>query len=100
MAPKHSETRITTMQLRAHLGEVLDRVRLRSMSVLIERKGRAVAALVPAGRMRRLEEFARTRARELLAIQDSAGFDDDVTDHAVEEAARAVKAVRRAKGRR
>lgn len=100
MATKRSETRITTMQLRAHLGEVLDRVRLRSTSVLIERRGRPVAALVPAGRMIRIEEFARTKARELLAVVDAAALDADGTERAIETAARAVKAVRRGRVKR
>jgi prevent-host-death family protein len=63
---------ITTMDLRAKLGDVLDRVRLRFDTYVIERKGEEVAAIVPVERMRRLEEFARRRADELEAFQREA----------------------------
>jgi prevent-host-death family protein len=57
------------MDLRARLGDVLDRVRLRFDTYVVERKGEEVAAIVPVERMRRLEEFARRRASELEAFQ-------------------------------
>jgi prevent-host-death family protein len=97
MAPRNDASRISTMDLRAHLGELLDRVRLRSAAYVIERKGLEVAALVPAERMRRVEEFARRRARELMALQDEAGLDPDETERAIGRAARAVRGERRAK---
>ena len=100
MATRHDTTRISTMDLRAHLGELLDRVRLRSAAYVIERKGKEVAALVPAERMRRVEEFARRRARELMALQDEAELDAGETEKAIERAAGAVRADRGRKGRR
>lgn len=63
---------ISTMDLRARLGDVLDRVRLRFDTFVVERKGEEVAAIVPVERMRRIEEFARRRADELEAFQREA----------------------------
>lgn len=63
---------ISTMHLRARLGDVLDRVRLRFDTFVVERKGEEVAAIVPVERMRRLEEFARCRADELERFQREA----------------------------
>ncbi|MGB8932675.1 MAG: type II toxin-antitoxin system prevent-host-death family antitoxin [Anaeromyxobacteraceae bacterium] len=100
MSSKPDATRISTMDLRAHLGELLDRVRLRSAAYVIERKGKEVAALVPAERMRRVEEFARRRARELMALQDAAGHDPSETEKAIERAAGAVRAERGRKARK
>lgn len=60
---------ISTLDLRAQLGELLDRVRLRFDSFVVERKGKEIAALVPVERMRRLEEFARKRSKELSSLQ-------------------------------
>jgi len=60
---------IATLDLRAKLGDVLDRVRLRFDTFVIERKGKEVAAIVPVERMRRLEEFARRRTDELEEFQ-------------------------------
>ena len=93
--------RITTLDLRAHLGELLDRVRLRFASFVVERKGREVAAIIPAERLRRVEDFARRRAAELEAMQDEhvQGHKPDDIEHALGEAARAVKAARKARRR-
>jgi len=68
-APADASRHISTMDLRARLGDVLDRVRLRFDTFVVERKGEEVAAIVPVERMRRLEEFARRRANELEALQ-------------------------------
>jgi len=93
--------RITTLDLRAHMGELLDRVRLRFESFVVERKGREVAAIIPAERLRRLEDFARRRAAELQAVQDQhvreKGYDPAEMESAIAEAAREVKAKRKAR---
>ena len=95
--------RITTLDLRAHMGELLDRVRLRFESFVVERKGREVAAIIPAERLRRLEDFSRRRAAELQALQDEhvreQGHDAAAIERAIAEAARDVKARRKARRR-
>ena len=95
--------RITTLDLRARLGELLDRVRLRFDSFVVERRGREVAAIVPAERLRRVEEFARRRAEELEAMQDSharvAGYRPAEVKRAVGEAVRGVRSARKARRR-
>ncbi len=95
--------RISTLDLRAHLGELVDRVRLRFETFVIERKGREVAAIIPAERARRLEAFARRRSIELESIQDAFGrekaLDPRAIDDAVSAAAREVKAARRVRRR-
>jgi prevent-host-death family protein len=96
-----SVNRITTLDLRAHMGELLDRVRLRFESFVVERKGREVAAIIPAERLRRLEDFARRRAAELQAVQDEhvreKGYDPAEMERAIAESARAVKGRRKAR---
>lgn len=95
--------RISTLDLRAHLGELVDRVRLRFETFVIERKGREVAAIIPAERARRLEAFARRRSIELESIQDAfvreKALDPRAIDDAVSAAAREVKAARRVRRR-
>lgn len=59
MAPKDEAIRISPLDLRARMGELLDRVRLRRDEFVIERRGVELAALVPVERLRQLEEFAR-----------------------------------------
>ena len=93
--------RITTLDLRAHMGELLDRVRLRFESFVVERKGREVAALIPAERLRRLEDFARRRANELQALQDehvrAEGHAAEGMERAIARATREVKLQRKAR---
>jgi prevent-host-death family protein len=50
---------VTAIQTRQNLGDMLNRVRLRQDSYVIERNGRPMAALVPLERLRLLEEAAR-----------------------------------------
>jgi prevent-host-death family protein len=59
MARKLEATRISPLDLRAHLGELLDRVRLRRDAFVVERRGVEIAAIVPVERLRQLEAFAR-----------------------------------------
>ncbi len=93
---------ISTMDLRARLGDVLDRVRLRFDTFVVERKGEEVAAIVPIERMRRLEEFARRRADELERFQREVA--ERVGEAEIERQLRRsleeVRAERAAKGKR
>jgi len=95
--------RVTTLDLRAHLGELLDRVRLQFAAFIVERKGREVAAIIPAERLRRVEEFARRRAAELEALQDEHMESQDHKPRDIEralgDAVRLVKAERKARRR-
>lgn len=56
----------TTLDLRQHLGDLLNRVALRHDEFIIERKGKALAALVPVDKLRQLESFARLQLQEAL----------------------------------
>jgi len=50
---------VTTLEMRKHLGDMLDRVALRQDQFIIERRGRRLAALVPVDKLERLELLAR-----------------------------------------
>ena len=52
--------KISTMEVRERLGEYLDRVSLRHDSFVIERKGKALAAMVPVETLAELENAATT----------------------------------------
>ena len=51
--------KISTLDMRQKLGELLNRVALRHDEFVIERKGRALAAMVPVEKLDRLEKLAR-----------------------------------------
>ena len=58
--------RVSTMDVRQRIGDLLNRVALRHDEFIIERKGKALAALVPVEQMRRA---ARHGLREWLERQ-------------------------------
>jgi PHD/YefM family antitoxin component YafN of YafNO toxin-antitoxin module len=63
--------RVTTLEVRAKLGEMLNRVDLQQDEFIIERQGHALAALVPLSKLELMELLARRYAREVLEGQQS-----------------------------
>ena len=59
--------RVSTMDVRQRIGDMLNRVALRHDEFIIERKGKALAALVPVERLEQMQRFAR---RHALAFMD------------------------------
>jgi hypothetical protein len=49
--------RVSTMVVRARIGDMLNRVALRHGEFIIERKGKAAAALVPVVRLEQMRRF-------------------------------------------
>lgn len=62
-------TVITPLDLRAHAGEFLDRVRLQHDTFIIERRGTPMAALVPIERLRQMRQTAAAYSRLMSRIQ-------------------------------
>ncbi|HXV60274.1 MAG TPA: type II toxin-antitoxin system Phd/YefM family antitoxin [Vicinamibacteria bacterium] len=60
---------ISTIDVRKQLGEILDRVSLRYDEFIIERKGKALAAVVPIEKLEQLERAARGHLLALMARQ-------------------------------
>ena len=58
--------KISTMEVRERLGDYLNRVALRHDQFIIERKGKALAAMVPVEKLVQLEKAARERLLETL----------------------------------
>jgi prevent-host-death family protein len=62
--------RISTLHVRQHIGELLDRVALGRVEFVIERKGKPIAALVSVERLWQMRRFARRRALEVFERRD------------------------------
>lgn len=58
--------KISTMEVRERLGDYLNRVALRHDQFIIERKGKALAAMVPVEKLVELERAAREGLLETL----------------------------------
>src|SRR5216684_4077361 len=71
--------RVSTMDVRQRIGDMLNRVALRHDEFIIERKGQALAALVPVERLEQMRRFARQHALELLERQKD-GPGDQLSD--------------------
>jgi prevent-host-death family protein len=61
--------KISTIEVRQRIGDLLNRVALRHDEFVIERKGKPLAALVPVERLEQMRRFARRHALELLEGQ-------------------------------
>lgn len=73
--------KVSTMDVRARIGDMLNRVALRHDEFVIERKGKPLAALVPVERLQQLRRFARQHAIEFLERQKQ-GPGDQLSDEA------------------
>ena len=62
-------TRVSTHDVRQRIGDLLNRVSLRRDEFVIERKGKALAALVPVERLEQMKQFARKQGLEMMAAQ-------------------------------
>ena len=93
--------KVSTLDVRQRLGDMLNRVALRHDEFIIERKGKALAALVPLYRLEQMREFARRQALEMMERQKGRNMslsDDEVmqlANEAKRDARRAKKRARR-----
>ena len=68
--------RISTLEVRQRLGDMLNRVALRHDEFVIERKGKALAALVPVEKLEQMRRIARRDALAFLDQQRGGGLSD------------------------
>jgi prevent-host-death family protein len=64
--------RISTLQVRQKLGDILNRVALRHDQFVIERKGKPLAAVVPLERLEQMQQAARLHLLSVLERQPRA----------------------------
>ena len=62
--------RVSTIDVRQRIGDMLNRVALRRDEFVIERKGKALAALVPIERLEQMRRFARRQALDFMDEQE------------------------------
>lgn len=61
--------KVSTIDVRLRIGDLLNRVALRRDEFIIERKGKPLAALVPVERLEQMQAFARHHALDLMDRQ-------------------------------
>ena len=80
--------RVSTIDVRQRLGDMLNRVALRHDEFIIERKGKALAALVPVERLEQMRRFARRHALDFMEQQQDGELSDKQTTELALEAQR------------
>ena len=68
--------KVSTIEVRQRIGDMLNRVSLRHDEFIIERKGRALAALVPVERLEQMRRFARRHALDFMEHQQENALSD------------------------
>jgi prevent-host-death family protein len=61
--------KVSTIDVRQRIGDMLNRVALRHDEFVIERKGKPLAALVPVERLEQMRRFARRHALDFVEQQ-------------------------------
>ena len=93
--------KVSTMDVRARIGDMLNRVALRHEEFIIERKGKPLAALVPVERLEQMRRFAREHALAFLEQQKKAAgdrlSDEEAMNIALDAQRTARRKIRRAK---
>lgn len=78
--------KISTLEIRQRLGDILNRVALRNDQFIIERKGKPMAAVVPVERLEQTQRLARKQLLDLLARQKGGTLTQDEADALANEA--------------
>jgi len=88
--------KVSTIDVRQRIGDMLNRVALRRDEFVIERKGKALAALVPVERLEQMRRFARRQALDFMTEQKGGGLTErTATDRSLEAQAWARKRSRK-----
>ena len=80
--------RVSTIDVRQRIGDLLNRVALRQDEFIIERKGKTLAALVPVERLEQMRRFARRHALDVMEQQKGHPLTDDRAIKIAQEAQR------------
>ena len=76
--------KVSTIDVRQRIGDMLNRVALRRDEFVIERKGKALAALVPIERLEQMRRFARRQALDFMEVQAGRLTGREASDLALE----------------
>ena len=68
---------VTTMDVRKHVGDILNRVALRGDEYLVERKGKPLAVVMPVEKAEAIRRAARLRLGEWLTRPNAVKTDAD-----------------------
>jgi antitoxin (DNA-binding transcriptional repressor) of toxin-antitoxin stability system len=92
--------KVSTIDVRQRIGDMLNRIALRHDEFIIERKGKPLAALVPVERLEQMRRFARRHALDFFKGQKGGPLTNEQAMNLALEAQRwARKRIRRPRRR-
>ena len=83
--------KVSTIEVRQRIGDLLNRVALRHDEFVIERKGKPLAALVPIERLEQMRRYARRHALDLLEQRSGAAITEEQALELALEAQRSAR---------
>jgi antitoxin (DNA-binding transcriptional repressor) of toxin-antitoxin stability system len=83
--------KVSTIDVRQRIGDMLNRIALRHDEFIIERKGKPLAALVPVERLAQMQRFARRQALDFMETQEGGSLSEREAEDLALEAQRAVR---------
>jgi antitoxin (DNA-binding transcriptional repressor) of toxin-antitoxin stability system len=87
--------KISTLEVRQRLGDILNRVALRNDQFIVERKGKALAAVVPVERLEQMRRAAQMHLLQVLERQEQKASETEAEQVANEAKHRTRKPRRR-----
>ena len=82
--------KISTLEVRRRLGDILNRVALRNDQFIIERKGKPLAAVVPVERLEQMRRAVRMHLLQVLERQEGK-LSEQQADRIADEAKRRTR---------
>jgi prevent-host-death family protein len=92
--------KISTLEIRQRLGDILNRIALRHDQFIVERKGKPLAAMVPVEKFERMERLARRHLLDVLERQQSGSLTEKEAGVLANEAKHRTRHVRNRAQRR
>jgi prevent-host-death family protein len=80
--------KVSTIDVRQRIGDLLNRIALRHDEFIIERKGKPLAALVPVERLEQMRRFARRQAVDFMEQQKGSALSETQAMELAREAQR------------
>lgn len=92
--------KVSTLEVRQRLGDLLNRVALRHDQFVIERKGKPLAAMVPVEKLQQMERLARRHILSVLERQQGGLLAQAEANALADEAKHRTRRARARKGKR
>jgi antitoxin (DNA-binding transcriptional repressor) of toxin-antitoxin stability system len=83
--------KVSTIDVRQRIGDMLNRIALRHDEFIIERKGKPLAALVPVERLAQMQRFACRQALDFMEAQEGGSLTEREAEELALDAQRAAR---------